>query len=552
MFNATGAHYVAQRPKATLVKNRFLCKKILFSLTFASMNKSFNVSGLCFPEDHYMVDPFRGIYKSIYRLIENKHFFLLHAPRQMGKTTLLHALTRRLNHEGKYIALVVSVETAGVPSFTEAMANERMVNAVHSIAPLFLPENERPAKPQHPISLKDYLVAWAESQSKPIVLLLDEADSLWDDVMVSFLRQLRDGFQQRPKRFPQSVALVGLRDIREYRLKARADNPSMGSGSPFNVKTKSFLLPFFSKKEVDSLLQQHTDATGQVFPKKVRDLIFYYSGGQPWLTNALANQIVAYILDDDYSKKITPKMVETAKENLIAERQTHLDSLADKVNDPGIKQVVMGIISGAKPAFDDWDNAVRYARDLGIIKKTSPIEFASPIYREIITRILNSGFHDSFNNDIVQTAWYLRRDGTLDVDKLLHAFLDFYQWNSESWLDRFQYREAGHQLLLMAFLQRIINGGGRIDREMAVGNGRTDLAIFWKNQVIAIELKIRQNMRTEQEGLEQLDRYLDRLGQKSGYLVIFDQRPPNEYTWEARISWAIREYNDKTITMITM
>ncbi|MBK8043591.1 MAG: hypothetical protein IPK21_13610 [Haliscomenobacter sp.] len=76
------------------------------------------------------------------------------------------------------------------------------------------------------------------------MLLLDEVDALYDDVLISTLRQLRDGFQTRPRHFPQSVALVGLRDIREYRLRARADNPSIGAGSPFNVKAESFSFLF--------------------------------------------------------------------------------------------------------------------------------------------------------------------------------------------------------------------------------------------------------------------------------------------------------------------
>ena len=516
------------------------------------MNRFFNTTGLCNPADHYMVDPFRSMYQAIYDLIEAKQFFVLHAPRQTGKTTFLHQLAHRLNREGKYIGIVFSVETAGVPSFTEEMANERMVDALWRMAPVFLPENERPAAPEHPISLLNYLAAWAQNQIKPIVLLVDEADSLWDDVLVSFLRQMRDGFQSRPKNFPQSVALVGLRDIQEYKMKARGQNPSLGSGSPFNVKAESFFLPVFSREEVRGLLQQHTDDTGQAFSNAVFEKLYHYSGGQPWLTNALANEIVRKILGNDFSKEITPELVETAKENLIAQRQTHLDSLADKINEDRVRRVVMSVINGETLNFDDYDDAVRYCRDLGIITQTSPVQFANPIYREIITRLLNGGLQESFNQDLVQTSWYLRSDGSLDMDKLLHAFVDFYRWNSESWLERFKYKEAGHQLLLMAFLQRIVNGGGRIEREMAVGNGRTDVAVFWKDQVIALELKINRNPRSLEEGIGQMTRYLDKLGQRAGYLVLFEQKSSEEIPWEARIGWEVRESEEKQITLVRM
>ncbi len=518
------------------------------------MGRFFNTTGFCNPLKHYMVDPLRGLLNSVYSLIDKEQYFILHAPRQTGKTTLLHALAHRLNHEGKFISCVVSVEQAGVPSFTTEQANKAMVDSLYRISSLFLSDAERPAPPQHPVSLTTYLSDWSTAQSKPIVLLIDEADSLWDDVMVSFLRQLRDGFQNRPKGFPQSIALVGLRDIREYRLKARADNSSLGAGSPFNIKAESFFLSAFSFEEVTDLLSQHTADTGQQFPAAVIEKIYEFTGGQPWLTNALANEIVDKMLEGDYSKAITPDMVETAKERLIAARQTHLDSLADKLKEERVRKVVLAIVNGEAPLYDDWDDSLRYCRDLGIIKNTrSEVVFANPIYREIITRVLNSSFEGIMvGQDIYQTPFYLRPDGLMDMDKLLEEFTKFYRENSEHWLERFQYREAGHQLLLMAFLQRIVNGGGRIEREMALGNGRTDLAAFWKEQVFAIEMKIKYRPDARAKGLDQLWGYLDRLGQEHGYLVLFEPKTPTEVPWEQRLGREVVEHKGKQITVLDL
>lgn len=518
------------------------------------MKRFFNTTGFCNPADHYMVEPLRGIVKELYALIEKEQYFLIHAPRQTGKTTLLHALAHRINKEGKYIGCVMSVEQAGVPGFTEAMANERMVNALYTLSDRFLPASERPPKPQHPVSLHDYLSNWSSAQTKPIVLLIDEADSLWDDVMVSFLRQLRDGFQNRPQGFPQSIALVGLHDIREYRLKTKGDNPSLGAGSPFNIKAESFFLSTFSLKEVTQLLEQHTSDTGQRFSKAVIEKIYEFSGGQPWLTNALANEIVVKMLGEDFSKTIRPHMVETAKERLIAARQTHLDSLADKLKEDRVRKVVMAIVGGDAPLYDDWDDSLRYCRDLGIIKnERREVTFANPIYREIITRVLNSSFEGIMvGQEMFQTPFYIRPDGSLDMDKLLKEFQKFYRKNSEHWLGRFQYKEAGHQLLLMAFLQRIINGGGRIERKMAVGNGRTDLAAFWKGEVFAIEMKIKRDKDTREEGLDQLCAYLDRLGQQHGYLVLFETQSIEETPWEQRIQWEEVEHRGKQIKVLEM
>jgi hypothetical protein len=520
------------------------------------MNRFFNTTGLCNPERHYMVDPFRNLYDDVLRLINNGQYFLIHAPRQTGKTTFLHQLAHRLNREGNHVSVVCSLESAGYPSISVESANEVFIRSLYQTAGIFLPADRMPPNPySYPRSaqlFRQYLTDWCCSLDKPLVLLLDEVDSLYDDVLVSTLRQLRDGFQSRPRNFPQSVALVGLRDIREYRMRARADNPSIGAGSPFNVKAKSFFLPVFTREEVRGLLDQHTSDTGQAFPPEVFEKIYENSAGQPWLTNALANEIVAEMLKDDYSREITAEMVEMARERLIEQRQTHLDSLVDKIDEPRVRPIVMSIISGEAPAFDGYNDAVRYCRDLGIITPGNPVAFANPIYREIITRILNSQFSDSINQDIAQTSWYLRPDGSLDMDKLMEAFTDFYRRNSESWLERFQYKEAGHQLLLMAFLQRIVNGGGRIEREMALGNGRTDLVVFWREQVIPVELKMHHDQWSESDGLQQLSRYMDRLGQRRGYLVLFEKKSPAELPWEQHIRRELHEVGGREVVLLGM
>jgi hypothetical protein len=520
------------------------------------MGRYFNTTGFCNPEEHYMVNPFRGVLDDIYRLIERKQYFLIHAPRQTGKTTLLHELAKRINSEGRYTSMVVSMENAGMQSLALDAANKIFVNSIYLSAGSFLPKEEWPPNPSgmtpEPDMLQQYLTAWAVEQPKPIVLFIDEADSLWDDVLVSFLRQMRNGFQHRPKRFPQSVALVGLRDIREYKMKARGGNPSLGSGSPFNVKAKSFLLPVFSPEEVRGLLQQHADDTGQPFSHEVQEKLYAYTGGQPWLVNAMANEIVAEMLGNDHSRPITPNLVDEAKERLIEQRQTHLDSLIDKIMDERVRHIVMSIITGDAPIFDGFDDAMRYCRDLGIITYSDPIRFANPIYKEIIVRVLNTQLQRGFSQEIAEIAWYLRPDGRLDMDKLLDAFTEFYRRHSESWLERFDYKEAGHQLLLMAFLQRIVNGGGRIEREMAVGNGRTDLAVYWKGQVIPLELKLNHGSYILPDGLQQLGRYMDKLGQQHGYLVIFEKKSSEELPWDVRIRREEQEVDGRRIAVLWM
>ena len=156
-------------------------------------------------------------------------------------------------------------------------------------------------------------------------------------------------------------------------------------------------------------------------------------------------------------------------------RQTHLHHLADKLREQRVRRVVEPVLSsGAADAASPDD--VEYVRDLGLLARHSTRRIANPIYREVIPRELMYAREDTI---LQETEWYVKPDGDLDMDELLAAFQRFFREHSEHWLERFQYKEAGPQLLLQAFLQRIVNGGGRIEREYALGSRRTDLLIVW-------------------------------------------------------------------------
>ena len=511
----------------------------------------FNTAGPCNPEWHYTVNSVPRL-QGVQELIDGKHYFVLHAPRQTGKTTFLYAMMRQLNAEGRYTALTVNIQ----PAASGQMPHEAMfitAGCILSQAVQYLPEAE-----QSPLlndettrlGLKGYLELWCRQNTKPIVLFVDEADSLMDDNFLMLLRQLRAGFEGRPKGFPQSIGLVGLRDVRDYKIRLRPDSASLGTGSPFNIKTESLFMDGFTEQEVNQLLDQHTEATGQLFSPEVRAEIFHLSQGQPWLTNALANQIVAKVLKNDFSQIITLAHVQQAKETLIQRRDTHLDSLIDKLREPPVKAVVKAIIQGDAPDFDSLDDAIVYTRDLGLIATSRPIRFANPIYQEIIPRVLSAGFQHNIPNDLLETPWYIKDNGKLDLEALLMAFQKFYRRHSEAWLSKFDFREVGRQLLLMAFLQRIINGGGTIEREMAVGNGRCDLLLEFADEQFVIELKLNYDQWSKEDGINQLARYLSRLGLQHGYMILFELDASKP--WEERLYREELTQDGKAITVLGM
>ena len=494
-----------------------------------------------------MVEPLKRL-QEVESLIREELYFTIHAPRQTGKTTYLYALARKLNAGDRFIALVASCERAGVESIPLDKANQLIIDSIYRASQRQLLEKYRPATPGEKkyLDLSQYLGDWAENQEKPIVLLMDEIDALLDDVLLSVLRQLRDGYQGRPKHFPASVVLVGLRDVRDYKARVRSEIQSYGTGSPFNIKSDSLFLTNFTREEVYELLDQHGEETGQVFPPEVKEGIYGLTNGQPWLTNALARQIVFKIHKYDFSKKITMELLGQAKNQLILRRDTHLDSLIHRLREERVKRIVQTIINGENLSFDIIDDDIAYVRDLGIVGESDPLTFANPVYGEIIPRILASPIQSSIPQEI-QMPWFVKEDDTLDMPKVLKAFQEFYSENAESWLERFEYKESAHHLLLMGFLQRIVNAGGEIIRDMAVGNGRIDLLIKFRHQRVGMELKIRRGERSVEKARDQLARYLDRLGLNHGYLVLFD---PGDKDWEEKLYFKDITHKGKEITIV--
>lgn len=498
------------------------------------MRRFFNVAGPCLPERHYLVPPESRLSEAL-DLIERQLFFVIHAPRQTGKTTLLHTLAKKLNAEGRYTALVTNIEF--LQRVTDVGAGlVELVQMIHNAGQYSsLAAEERPPEPgtisDHPLqALSTYLTRWAEACPKPIVLLIDEIDSLTDDLLISVLRQLRSGYTQRQVApFPSSVALVGLRDVRDYKAGLRDEQESLGTASPFNVKARSLTLTNFSAGEIRQLLGQHTEDTGQRFEAQVPQLIFEQTGGQPWLVNALAAECVDTLVKDR-SQPITSAHVMEAREILIRRRDTHLDSLADKLREPRVRRIIEPILAGQVLPPEAMDDDLMYARDLGLVTISPSVRIANPIYQEVIPRSLTFVLQRTIPND---TAWYVLPDGTLDMDALLAAFQEFYAEHSEPWLGRYDQHEAGPHLILMAFLQRVVNGGGTIDREFALGSGRADLVVSFGGRRYPLELKLYRGPKTLEQGMTQLSRYLDRLGERHGWLVTFDQREGR--TWEEKL-----------------
>ena len=170
--------------------------------------------------------------------------------------------------------------------------------------------------------------AWSRAIGRPLVLFVDEIDALRGPALISVLRQLRSGYPRRPGAFPWSLALIGLRDVRDYKVASGGSDSlqTLHSSSPFNIKVESLTLRSFTAEEVALLYAQHTADTGQLFTPEALARAFHLTQGQPWLVNALARQVVEVVVPDP-AVAVTARHVDEAREILIQRQDTHLDSL---------------------------------------------------------------------------------------------------------------------------------------------------------------------------------------------------------------------------------
>lgn len=526
----------------------------------------FNTAGPVNCADHYCLPPLGRVnLHEILTLIAQKKYFVLHAPRQVGKTSLMLALRDHLNATGRYRCLYINVESAqaareDVRAAMRVILAELMLWESITLQDHFFLDNANDILARYgEFSVLDVaLTLWAGREpARPAVLLIDEIDALVGDTLISVLRQLRSGYAKRPAAFPQSVILCGVRDVRDYRIHSEQEKTIITGGSAFNIKAASLRLGDFSQAEMQTLYQQHTTETGQPFTPEALALAWDLTQGQPWLVNALGYETCFQMPDiRDRDQPITAELILEAKEAIILRRETHLDQLTDKLKEPRVRRVIEPILVGEVFGKQFRADDVQYVVDLGLVRqdRTGALQLANRIYQEVIPRELT---WDAQTGMTLIAAWYILPDGRLEVDKLIAAFQSFFREHSEHWVERFDYKEAGPQLLLQAFLQRIVNGGGRIEREYGLGHGRTDLLILWPYgeveprlvQKVVVETKLRRKSleTTITEGLKQTWEYMDRGAAEAGHLVIFDRDPSR--TWEEKIFRRTEPYQDRPITV---
>jgi hypothetical protein len=565
----------------------------------AMTSKYFNTLGVCNPQEHYMLPAVPRL-PGIGSMIDSGDYFIINAPRQSGKTTCLTELTTLINSEGKYYALNCSFSSISDTN-EDDMAMSRVIDCIDAglrsssvpkLRDLACSFIEEPYMKCTCTKVQAMLFDICRSLDRKLVVFFDEADCLNEAHLRTFLLQIRSGHDRRfahsQTGFPRSLALVGMSNIRYYLTTVWPEEWAYGIASNFNIVVNSISPANFSMEEIWSLYGQHTVETGQIFEPDAVERAWYWTEGQPWMVNAIADDVVVNQFKNDHSKVITAKEIDVAVRDLILRNDTHLDYLSERLKETRVRRVMERIIVGANIFPDNVSsNDERYAIDLGILRVDSATgeryKPANPVYSELIARTLSRDIRKSLPRDLA-SRWM---DGTgIDMDGLLKDFQIFWRNSSKAltelnvvktfvkdsvnsvleeyrikdvdenlinfkYIDKTRYdivrlsKDAFAHLAFFAFLQRAMNDSvGIMKIEYGLNNSKLVICVCYKGISYPLELKIK-GVKSQENNCSHLSGYIDRCGSKVGWLIVFDNNFMK--SWDSKLFWNTIVYEGKTI-----
>jgi len=513
--------------------------------------KSFNISGPCDPSEDYMLDPLRRL-PDAFNLINDKRYFAIHAPRNFGKTTFLQLATKALNDSNACYALHCSLEAIHGLTAPE-MGIPMIVNQINKYLSYFpnLSHLASQSNENINICISSALNTITKSLDKPFIIFFDDVDCLSGQVLISFLKQIREDFSRRKNfdgQFPWSIAFVGMLDIHERNTGVHDANGAQIRTDFFNIITESLTLSNFSMEEIRELYSQHTENTGQKFSNEAIERVHFWSDGQPCLVNALARQVVEKDLGKDFTVEVLPYHIDAAAETIIKVENTHTSYLLSELEEPRVSYILNAVLAGNALKQDpSLGEDIQYCIGLGLLSNHDDILAPSNnIYADAIVQALNGRLQVYFG--CLSNNTYIK-DAETNISGLLKEFQTFWMENSEILINWYKdYPDSAAHLILQAFIQRALNDDVFTIVEYGLNRKRVLLCIIHGECHYAIEITVK-DLTTLEKSLQQISEYMNLCGSKEGWLVIFDRSPNTP--WSEKLYWDVKEFqNDQKINIV--
>lgn len=498
------------------------------------MAKTFNITGVCVPTLHYMADVSRK-FNRIMAMVEAGDYFIINRPRQYGKTTMLFRLSDVLRKSGEYLVFNISFEGIGdtifekessfCKTFLSLMQREMEAYGYEKQADFLRKAIERVATLD---DLSQAISQFTRENDSKLVVLIDEVDkSSNNQLFVSFLGMLRNKYLRRQLPFDKTfhtVVLAGVHDITSLKLKLRPEDEQKYN-SPWNIAADFKVDMNLYPDEIKPMLDEYAADRGVTMDTQaVAERLFYYTAGYPFLVSKLCKMFDEEMLPEKNAREWTLADVDTAASRLVTETNANFDTLIKNLeNYPELYELTWRMVVEAEPfSFNIHDPVVNLGVIHGIFSNGRGLNIHNRIYRELIANYM--AFRTYRTREEIShgaSGIFTLPDNRLDVEKVLTRFQSFMQ-EEYSKQDR-GFLERQGRLLFLAFLKPILNGHGYSFKEPQISEERRlDVVItFYQHRYVA-ELKVWRGEAAHERGLAQLSGYLDGLGLREGFLVIFD------------------------------
>jgi hypothetical protein len=500
----------------------------------------FNITGLCFPDEHYMADVSKKM-DATYKMVEEGDYFIINRPRQYGKTTTLYTISDRLIASGKYAVFNISFEGIGDEIFKEeATFSSVIVDLFSNYAHETVPElkdwlKETASKVNNFEGLSQVITEICTKTNKKVVVLIDEVDkSSNNKLFVSLLGLLRNKYLERRRKSTfHAVVLAGVHDVKTLKLKLRPDEENT-LNSPWNIATTFKVDLNLNPSEIKAMLDDYSLEQNVVMDSQfIAEKLYFYSSGYPYLTSHLCKLIAEDILPYKEIREWTEDDVFKSFQLLLQERNnSNFDTLIKNLREyPELYQLTFSVVvEGISYIYNENNATISLGVLHGIFDRSTEgkLMIHNRIYRELISdmmvsewRTKNAADPKNYLEGFDGLNQYRLPNNALDMQLIMEKFQTFM---------RLQYSKKDHdflerdgRLIFLAFLRPIINGAGHEFKEPQISEERRlDIVITFYQHQYVVELKIWHGQVAHEKGLFQLAAYLDRLGLDTGYLLIFD------------------------------
>ena len=506
------------------------------------MTKEFNITGVCFPDEHYMADVSAKL-AEIMKMVIKGNYFIINRPRQYGKTTTLFNLSTTLNESQEYLALNMSFEGIGDSVFqSESGFSNRFVQlmaeeAEEIDANLSIWAYEQAALINDMGDLSKFISDFVRKSSKKVVVLIDEVDkSSNNQLFVSFLGVLRNKYLKRKtaKTF-HSVVLAGVHDVKSLKLKLRPDEESKNN-SPWNIATDFKVDMNLNPAEITSMLEDYiADKQVKMDKEYIANRLFYYTAGHPFLVSKLCKMMDEEVLPFKQKLEWTTNDLDTVVKKLIKERNTNFETIGKNLEDnQALYQLVYRVaVDGETISYNALAPIMHTAEMYGLfVERNNRVTIHNRIYQEVVVNYMIAKLEQvGFGKPVDIGTGYKNADKSLNMEAVLTKFQEFMK-EQYSQKER-TFLEHSGRLVFLAFIKPIINGAGYDFKEVQISEEhRLDVVITYLQKLYIAELKIWRGSVAHEEGLLQLADYLDRMGLSEGYLVVFDHRKGKSWDQE--------------------